>query len=292
MSHETVGFIGLGLMGTPMAGRLLDKGFHLVVYNRSPEKTRALEARGAKPAANPAQVARQAEIVCLMVKDGDAVLALLDEPAGLAEGLGPDQIVINFSTVGIRPAREIGRRISSLQAKYLDAPVLGSTEPAGSGRLILFAGGSEDTAHRAKHVLEALGHKIFPTGEIGSASAVKLVANMLLARYTEALGEVLALCRGFSIEPKLMLEIIQASALASPMWEKGHALLQGPPPLHFPLKHMVKDLGLLDEEIDRLGLSLPAEEAVYGSFLEALQTGLGERDYSEIAGHLLGRSPA
>jgi 3-hydroxyisobutyrate dehydrogenase len=288
MSHETTGFVGLGLMGSAMAGRLLDKGFHLKVYNRTPEKARALGANGAKVADNPAEVARDAEIVCLMVQDGEAVLSLLDEPAGLAEGLTPDQIVINFSTIGIRAAREIGRRVSSLGAQYLDAPVLGSIVPAANGKLLIFAGGSEDTLRRSHHLLDALAQRIFPTGDVGSASAIKLVANMLLARYTEALGETLALCRGFSIDPRLMLEIIQSSALSSPMWEKGRTMLQGPPPLHFPLRHMVKDLGLLDEEIDRLGISLPAEEAVYGSFMEALQSGWGDRDYSEIARHLLG----
>lgn len=106
---------------------------------------------------------------------------------------------------------------------------------------------------------------------------------MLLARYVEALGEVLSLSRGFLLDPTLVLEAIQSGSLASPMWEKGKTLVEGHPPLHFPLKHMVKDLRLLDEELERLGVQLPVEEAILERFLEAQQSGMGDLDYSAIA---------
>jgi len=289
MTHEKIGFIGLGLMGSAMAGRLLDQGFPLVVYNRTASKAGALLARGAERADSPAAVAREADRIGLMVLDGRAVHALLDGAEGLSRGLGAGKLVVNFSTVGTAAALELNAAVLSTGAMYLDAPVLGSIEPAASGQLILFAGGSKDALERGKTLLEAVSRRIFHTGEAGSASAVKLVANMLLARYVETLGEVLSLCRGFSLDPALMLEVMQTGALASPMWEKARVLASGSPPLHFPLRHMIKDLNLLDEEIERLGISLPAQEAVHETFVEALQSGMGDRDYSEVVRFLLGR---
>jgi 3-hydroxyisobutyrate dehydrogenase-like beta-hydroxyacid dehydrogenase len=283
MSRETVGFIGLGLMGAQMAGRLQERGFPLVLYNRTGDKAAPLLAKGANRADSPAALARRCPIIGLMVTDGSAVRELCAGETGLAAGLGPGKLVINFSTVGIQAAREEDGLIRATGAAYLDAPVLGSVKPAANGELIVFAGGESTALERARPVLEALSTRVYHVGPAGQGSALKLIANMLLARYVEALGDVLSLSRCFGLEPGLVIDAIQSGALASPMWDKGKILLEGPPPLHFPLRSMVKDLRLLDEETERSGINLPVQEAVFERFLEALQSGLGDRDYSELA---------
>lgn len=279
-SDRRVAFAGLGLMGSAMAGRLLDQGVPLTVYNRTAAKADPLRERGAAVAPDPRSLAADADFVCLMVEDGRAVNSLLSQ--GMADGLKAGTAVLNFSTVGRQAALSLSAAIESTGATYLDLPVLGSIEPARAGQLLIFAGGDPDTIERCRPVLESLSRRIFYFGAVGQASAMKLIANMLLARFTEALAEVLVLARGFSLDPAQVLEVLQSSALSSPMWEKGKVLVRGAPPLHFPLRHMAKDLRLLDEEVDRLGLTLPAHEAVLEAYLEAAQSGLGDRDYSEI----------
>jgi 3-hydroxyisobutyrate dehydrogenase len=288
MEQAMVGFVGLGLMGGAMAARLRDQGFPLTVYNRTRTKAAPLEKEGAAVAESPRALARDAGYICLMLKDAAATQSILEGEDGLAPALGPGKIVINFATIGIQPALRLNQEISGSGAEYLDSPVLGSIEPAASGNLIIMTGGPEQTLERARPILDALGRRVFHFGAAGRGSAVKLICNMLLARYVEAVGEVLALSRRFEVEPVGVFELIQSSALASPSWEKGPRLLQGHPPVHFPLKHMAKDLRLLDEEIDRAGLNLPVQEAVLECFLEAAQAGQGDRDYSELALRILG----
>jgi 3-hydroxyisobutyrate dehydrogenase-like beta-hydroxyacid dehydrogenase len=280
--QQAVGFIGLGLMGAPMAGRLLDQGFALAVYNRTPQKADSLRARGASVASNPKSLAESSGVICLMLADTHAVRSVMDGPAGLSAGLGPGKTVLNLGTVGREAAIALSTQVHGTGADYLDAPVLGSIQPAAAGELLIFAAGEAPAIERCGPILRALSRRIFHLGAVGQASSMKLVANMLLARYTEALAEVLVLAQGLRLDPQQVFEIIQASALASPMWEKGKALLLGPPPLHFPMRHMTKDLRLLDEEVDRLGLALPCHETVLATFQEAVQAGLGDRDYSEI----------
>jgi 3-hydroxyisobutyrate dehydrogenase len=281
LPRKPIGFVGLGLMGSRMAQRLLDQGLQVVLYNRTRSKTDAFQRR-ATIADSPLNLARLTSLIGLMVVDEKAVHALLDGPQGLAAALGPGQVILNFSTVGVGAARAIGDRVRATGADYLDAPVLGSIGPAAEGTLLLFAGGEERVLERCRPLLQALARRIFYTGAIGQGSALKLISNMLLARYAEALAEVLALSKGFGVDPDQVLDMLQTSALASPMWEKGKVLLAGEAPLHFPMRHMAKDLRLLDEEIERLGLNLPTHESVLEAFNEGVQTGLGDLDYSEI----------
>jgi 3-hydroxyisobutyrate dehydrogenase-like beta-hydroxyacid dehydrogenase len=150
---------------------------------------------------------------------------------------------------------------------------------ARDGSLLAFAGARPEALERARPFLTAVSRAIYAVGPVGSGSAMKLVANMLLARFVEALAETLPLLDRFGIDRDLFFEAIAQSSLASPIWEKEHALRSGSPPVGFSLEHMAKDLRLLDEEIDRFGLSLPAHEAVHAIYQEALAQGFGSRCY-------------
>lgn len=292
---ETIGFVGLGAMGSAMAERLLDRGHRLSVFCRRAERAVPLTARGATLAASPAEVGSQARTIAVMVTDAHAVRQVLRGESGLAGALGPSHVLVNLGTVGAEGARSLAKEVRATGASYVDAPVLGSVGPARSGELLVFVGARDADLEPARPLLQALAKTIFHLGDVGQASAAKLVCNMLLARYVSALGEVMALAEAFRLEPKQLIEIFQSSALASPMWDKAKSLSQEKVPLHFALRHMVKDLRLLDEEVDAAGLSLPAHEATYAAFQEALQAGLGDRDYSELAlfiGQRASRRPA
>ncbi len=307
----SVGLIGIGLMGEAIARRLADQGVDLLLYNRTPEKARAVAAALASTAAGALSGAASAgsgrpqrsevvayprdtaaaRLIGLVVTDESATRAVLQGENGLLSSLSAQHTVVHFGTIGPRAARSIAAEVARTGAHYLDAPVLGSTDAAGRGELLLFAGGEPPTVDRARPLTDAIARKVFVTGPVGSASSVKLIANMLLARYVEALGETLALAEKFELDPLQLLEVLQSSALASPMWEKGRALLVGPMPLHFPMEHMGKDLRLLDEEVERLGLSLPGHEAVKALFEEAIAAGMKGQDYSEIARFIARETP-
>lgn len=288
MSHvRTVGFVGLGLMGQPMALRIKDQQRLAGAWNRTAGRTEGFTAE--EIVESPAELAERAHFIALMLTDERAVLQVLRE-RGLLTALTPKHVVLNFSTVGPRAAGVLDELVRLQGASYLDLPVLGSIEPARSGELILFAGGESDVIERCRPILESVAKKIYPLGPVGRGSQMKLIANMLLARYVEALGEILALAECFQLPPSMAVSILQQSVLASPMWNKAAVLLSGEVPVHFPLKHMAKDLRLLDEEVERSGLSLPAHEAVHAVFQEALTAGMGEGDYSTLANWIRRRS--
>lgn len=288
MSHARMaGFIGLGLMGQPMALRLKERERLAGVWNRTAGRGEGFAAQ--EIVAKPAELAERAQFLAFMLADERAILEVLQE-GELLSVLTPKHVVLNFSTVGPRAASVLDELVRSRGASYLDVPVLGSIEPARRGELILFVGGEGGVIERCRPILESVAKQIYPLGPVGRGSQMKLIANMLLARYVEALGEVLALAETFQLPPSMAVSILQQSVLASPMWNKANALLSGDVPLHFPLKHMAKDLRLLDEEVERSGLALPAHEAVHAVFQEALTAGMGEDDYSTLANWVRRRS--
>lgn len=296
IAPTTIGLIGVGLMGAAIARRLAEQGHDLLLYNRTPEKARAVAGacsilpRKLEVVARPRDIA-PARLIALVLTDENATRAVLQGADGLLSALSSEHTVVHLGTIGPRAARAIAAEIARTGAHYLDAPVLGSTDAAGRGELLLFAGGEPAALDRARPLVDALARKVFESGPVGSASSVKLIANMLLARYVEALGETLALAERFELDPLQLLDVLQSGALASPMWEKARGLLAGPMPLHFPMEHMGKDLRLLDEEVERLGLSLPAHEAVKGLFEEAIAAGMKGKDYSEIARFIARETP-
>jgi 3-hydroxyisobutyrate dehydrogenase-like beta-hydroxyacid dehydrogenase len=292
MALETIGFLGTGLMGSRMAGRLIEAGHPLVVWNRTPEKTESLVARGARRMDTPRQVGEATKITISMLIDEEAIRAVLDGPSGLETVLGPDKTHIDMSTIGGDASRAIAERISKTGASFLDCPVLGSIGPAERGELILFIGGEDPVIDRCDAILSHLGSKRIHAGAAGQGNALKIVANMMLARMVEALGEALSLgmCQGLSADT--IHEMLQIGAIASPMWEKQEAILAGDPPLHFPIAHMCKDLRLASQTANRLALRLPAHDSVQSLFEEAERMSGMAMDYSWLARWMLGQNGA
>ncbi|MBD3161120.1 MAG: NAD-binding protein [Candidatus Eisenbacteria bacterium] len=292
MTRETIGFLGTGLMGSRMAGRLLDAGHPLVVWNRSREKTEPLVSRGARRADSPREVGEAAEVTISMLLDEDALRAILEGEDGLLAALGPGRTHVDMSTIGAEASRAAAERIEKTGAGFLDCPVLGSIGPAEKGELILFVGGRDEVVDRCDGILSILGAKRVRAGAAGQANGLKIVANMMLARMVEALGEALSLGMGQGIPADTIHEMLQAGALASPMWDRKDKILAGEPPLHFPIAHMCKDLRLVSESANRSSLRLPAHDAVQGLFEEADRAGHGSMDYSWLARWILEQNGA
>jgi 3-hydroxyisobutyrate dehydrogenase-like beta-hydroxyacid dehydrogenase len=292
---KNIGFLGLGLMGSRMAGRLIDEGFELTVYNRTRDRMKPLIERGARAASTPREAAAASQVTITMLLDGDAVRDVLSGPSpgeGVLDGLETGNIHIDMSTVGKKASLELSQMVQATGASFLDVPVLGSIGPAEKGTLLLLAGGESSVLDRARDILSVMGTRIIHAGGVGQGSALKMVANMMLARMVDALGEALALGIGQELSPETVVEMLQAGALSSPMWDKAEAVRNGSPPLHFPITHMVKDLRLVSETARSGKLDLPVLETVRNLFETAAAEGNGSKDYSWLASWLLEKNAA
>jgi 3-hydroxyisobutyrate dehydrogenase-like beta-hydroxyacid dehydrogenase len=259
-----LGFIGLGAMGSRMAGRLLAAGYELTVFNRSPERIRPLEQRGARSAHTPAEVARNAEIVLVSVADdaaAEAVIAGTDGVLSAAPG-GAVTVIINTSTVSPGLSRRLYEAAQNKGVWLLDAPVSGSTPQAEDGKLVIFVGGDRAAYDPCRPVLEVLGQEAFYIGPAGSGSTMKLCVNALLGLGVQALAEAIALGLKAGLSRDAFLDVLGSTVVLSPSQKsKLDNARRDRYPATFPLRLMAKDLGLILETARALSVEMPATTA-------------------------------
>jgi 3-hydroxyisobutyrate dehydrogenase len=276
-----IGFLGLGLMGTPMARRLLGAGHDVAVWNRTPEKAEALTADGAEVAATPAEAAAGREAVITMVRDRDALEAVLFGDDGVATELQPGSLLIDMSTVGRDAELAFAERLRD-GVDVVDAPVVGSTPRAEKGELTILAGGSEQAYGRARPLLEVLG-KPARVGELGAGSAMKLVLNSTLGAVLLGIGEALAVGDSLGLDRGAVLDALENGYLGGMVKMKRGVIESGEYSPQFKLSLAAKDLRLVEEAVDRplRGVTVARE-----AFDEAERAGRGDEDYSALIDHL------
>jgi 3-hydroxyisobutyrate dehydrogenase-like beta-hydroxyacid dehydrogenase len=280
-------FLGLGLMGAPMARRLVAAGYDVAVWNRTPHRAEPLVADGARHASTPAEAGQGVDAALTMVADPEALDAVLFGPDGLAQGLQEGATVIDMSTVGPEAVRRASERLPRGRA-LLDAPVLGSVPQAEEGKLKIFVGGDPEVAARWHPVLEVLGT---PThlGPVGAGASMKLVINSTLGAVMSGIGEALALADALGLDEEMTLNVLADSALGTGVTRARARIESGIFPPRFKLSLARKDLGLVTEAADRGGLRLRVASAARDWFGSAGQEGLGELDYSAVIAHIRGR---
>jgi 3-hydroxyisobutyrate dehydrogenase-like beta-hydroxyacid dehydrogenase len=281
-------FCGLGRMGEPMAGRLLDGGHDLVVWNRTPERADGLVERGARRAESPAEAAAGVEAVFTMLSTPEALEAVVvdDGPASLREGLAPGTTLIDMSTVGPDSVRAVADRLPE-GVGMIDAPVLGSVPQATDGTLTVFVGGPEDAFDRWRPVLEELGRPRH-LGPLGAGASMKLVANSCLGALMTALGEALALADALGLDQAAVLDVLSESPIGATTRSKRSHVESGEYPPNFTLELAAKDLRLVTEAAERLGVEARVAAAARAHFEAAHGTGLGDLDYSAVIAHVRG----
>jgi 3-hydroxyisobutyrate dehydrogenase-like beta-hydroxyacid dehydrogenase len=265
----TIAVVGLGTMGSRIAGRLLDAGYDVVVWNRTAEKAKPLVERGASLAASPADAAAQSEALITMVTDPAALESVTAELAGVT--------VIQMSTVG--PA-DVARLAGKLPA-LLDAPVLGSIGEAESGSLKIFVGGEESLVEQWTPLLSVLGQPLH-VGPVGAGSAAKLVANATLVGTIGLLGETLALGEGLGLSRDVVFEVLAATPLAQQAERRKQAVESNDYPPRFALSLARKDAELIVEAAAAAGVDLRLVPAAGSWLAEAEAAGLGGLDYSAV----------
>ena len=280
---KTYGFLGLGIMGSAMAKNLLKAGFSVTVWNRSPEKCEELAALGAAVAASPAEVTSSCAITIAMLADPAAAHAVCFGPGGALEGIGASRGYVDMSTVDAGTAREIGAAISQKGGSFLEAPVSGSKKPAEDGTLIILAAGDRELFDRALPLFEKMGKKSLYLGELGRGAEMKLIVNMMMGGMMTILCEALALADKAGLASADLLEVVDAGAMANPMFKmKGAQIAQGAFAPAFPLKHMQKDLRLAVALGDTLGQPLYSAAAANESFKKAKALGLSDKDFCAV----------
>jgi 3-hydroxyisobutyrate dehydrogenase-like beta-hydroxyacid dehydrogenase len=266
-----IAWIGTGIMGVPMARRLIAAGHRVRVYNRSPEKTRALAADGAIVAADPAQAATGAAIVFIMVPDTPDVEAVV---AKLEPSLASGQTVADMSTIAPAAERAISARLRARGIDYIDAPVSGGDVGARDGTLTIMAGGDEEAFARVRPILEHLGHRVTLMGPSGAGQMTKLCNQVAVAVTLEAAAEALCLARAGGLDPERVLEAIGAGAAAS--WQLkalGPKIIARDWTPGFFIKLVRKDLRLVAEAARDAGIALPGLRLAASMFNTAAAMG-------------------
>ena len=279
-----IGFLGTGSMGRPMAGRLVDAGHDLTVWNRTRERARPLEQRGAAVADSPAQAARGAEFVFTMLSDEAAVRDVLFGEDGASAGMSPGTLVVEMSTIGPAGVRRV-REDLPVEVDLIDSPVMGSTPRAEAGGLTIVVGGSEEAFERARGLLEVLGTSR-RVGELGSAAALKLVMNSTLGPMLVAIGEGLALGRAVGLDQATVLDAMEAGYLAPLVKLKRRMIETGEFPAQFKLSLAAKDFGLAADAALDAGVELRGLELSSRLLDQAAAAGLGEQDYAALIAFL------
>jgi len=283
-----IGIAGTGRMGEAIGSRLISLGHGLTVWNRTPEKTKALAAAGAQVAASPPEVVAASEVVITILTDDKAIDVLYNGPHGLLSGAAAGKLFIEMSTV--RPEIEVAlaEKVKQKGAALVECPVGGTTGPAREGKLFGFAGGADADMARARPLLEQMCRRVEHVGPIGAGSRMKLAINLPLYVYWQALGEALLLCRPLNLDPERLLSILaDTSGAANAIKTRGGAVaahLAGKDAgaVTMAVDLVCKDLRTMIGEAQALGGRVPVAESALKCFEEAARGGFGTQDQSVL----------
>ena len=281
---KTVGFIGLGVMGAPMAANLLRKGFSVTVFNRSPGKADELVELGADVAASPAEAVRSANVVVTMISNDQAVEEVYFGEQGILSALQPGTTVIDSSTVSPSLSKRLAADIRAKFADFLDAPVTGSKPAAEGGTLLFMVGGDRQALDEQMDVFQAMGNQVIHMGPSGSGATAKLAHNTIVGINAAGLAEGMAIAAKGGIDASSFLRIVLAGGAASKQAElKGRKIIDRDFSVQFSLALMLKDLKLSSELSDGMGVSTPMLEAAKSLFQIGKASGYGELDLCALA---------
>jgi len=280
-----VGFIGLGNMGSAMATRLLEAGFDVTVYNRSPGKAEALAARGATVATTVAQ-ACAGDVVITMLANDDALDAVVTGEGGVLATLRDGATHVSSSTISAALSKRLTAAHGAAGQRFITATVLGRPEAAAAGKLFVLAAGPAEAVDPLMPVLDALGQRTFRVSEVAAVgNVVKLSANFLLANVIESLGEAVALVSKAGVDRRDYIDIITSTLFSAPAYETYGGLIAREEfePAGFAARLGIKDIRLVLAAAEELQVPLPIASLLRDRFLTLLAAGGGDLDWSAIS---------
>ena len=280
---KKAGFVGLGIMGKPMAKNLLKAGYQLVVYDINQDAVQEVVAAGAKSAVSAKELASQVEVVITMLPNSPHVKAAVLGAAGVLEGANPGLVLIDMSSIAPLAAQEIAAAVALKGVEMLDAPVSGGEPKAIDGTLSIMVGGTQALFDRCVDLLSKMGKSVVRCGEIGAGNTTKLANQIIVALNIAAMSEALVLATKAGVEPELVFQAIRGGLAGSTVLEaKAPMVLAGNFKPGFKIDLHIKDLANAIETGHDVGVPLPLTSSVM-EILQALKVdGKGQNDHSGI----------
>ena len=291
-----IGIAGTGRMGSAIAGRLIGLGHTLTVWNRTPEKTKAALAAGAKLAASPAELASCSEVIITILTNAAAIDAVYYGEHGLLAGDVKGKLFIEMSTVRPETERALAEWVAKKHAQLVECPVGGTVGPAKEGKLFGLVGAEAQALDRARPLLAEMCRRVEHVGPVGAGATMKLAINLPLIVFWQAFGEAVALTKPLGMSPERLIEIFSdTSGAATVLKNRGAAVAKAlagedTGPAAFDLDAMRKDLRTMLDEADGLGVELPAAARVLEAFDRAAAAGQGGIDGVRIPAWVSGQS--
>ena len=282
-NNTAIAVLGTGIMGAAMARNLLAAGMEVRAWNRTREKAEPLAEDGATVVDSPAEAAEGADFVITMLADTDTVEQAVSGEESPLPALAEDGVWLQTSTVGADGSDRLAEIAAEYDVTYVDAPVLGTKEPAEQGQLIVLASGPEEVQERCQPIFDAIGSKILWLEPAGQGSRLKLVTNSWLVGILGVLAETIALARALGVDPSRFLEAIEGSPVGAPYAQmKGQMMIDEEFPTSFSLNLARKDATLLLDAAEANGLRLIIAEAAASYYDEAINAGHGEEDMAAV----------
>jgi 3-hydroxyisobutyrate dehydrogenase len=284
---ETIAVLGAGgTMGFPMARNLARAGYGIRAWNRSQEKAEPLAADGVHVCGSPQEAVRRAGVLFTMLADADAVLGSMSQ--ALSGDLGPDVVWVQSSTIGERGTERCQTLAEEHGVSFVDAPVLGTKQPAEEGKLVVLASGPEELRERLQPMFDVIGQRTMWVGEAGSGTRLKLATNSWIVAVVEGAAESLALAEGLGLDPQLVLDAVAGGSLDLPYLQiKGKAIIERDFEPSFRLRLAAKDASLVEESAAQRGLDLPLVRTIR----QRLEQGAEEHGEMDMSATYLTSAP-
>jgi 3-hydroxyisobutyrate dehydrogenase-like beta-hydroxyacid dehydrogenase len=274
---EKVGFVGLGLMGGPMAMHLIRAGLDVAVYNRTPGRAQQHVDAGAELCSTPAELAGECGLILVCVSDTPDVEEVIFGSSGLAEAAKEGSLIVDHSTISPSVTREIAEKLRQKGLGFVDAPISGGTSGATEGTLMVMAGGEAEHVERLRSVAEHYSSKVVHIGPAGQGQLMKCCNQLVVGLHVLALGEGIRFAEEAGLKPADAHAVLGGGAAGSFVWEKwGAMLLEGDLSPGFKINLHRKDLLMVRAECERVGLDLPGLKLLLELYEKAIDKGLGE----------------
>jgi 3-hydroxyisobutyrate dehydrogenase len=274
----TVAVLGTGTIGGPIARNLLRAGFDVRAWNRTREKAVPLARDGATVCESAAEAARGAELVLTVLADADSTAETVEEVA-----FPEDAVWVQSATVGVEGAERLAGLAREKDVTFVDAPVLGTRQPAEEGKLVVLASGPDDAVDRCEALFAAIGGQTRRLGPVPNGSKLKMVTNLWLLAVTEGAAEAIALAEGLDLDPREFLATMEGSQIDTPYLHlKGEAMLEGRLEPSFKLELAAKDASLVLDAAAHAGVEVRVARAVRDAFDRGLELGYGDKDMAAV----------
>ena len=282
-----IGIVGTGMLGEAVGLHLLDVGYEIIVFNRSNEKTKNLKKNGATVVESPKEVAKNTDLVIIVVKDADAVNDVIFGDYGILAGNHEGMCIADMSTVNPNSTREISEKVVSTGTDYLEIPVMGGPNVAIDGKLVLMASGEKEIFEKFKQVFDSIAEQSFYLGNTGTAHSIKLAMNLQISMLALSLSEGITLTKKAGFDPEIFLKILNSTYFKTGMSEgKAYKMIKESYEPTFTLANLKKDLDTINDAAESCNAELPMAKLARKIYSDAKEAGFGDIDYTGIIAYI------